>query len=414
MKTAAQFGVTGQNAHRATRIMLSLTFIFAVAVALPAQTKYVLLHTFSGGPNDGQGPDGTPILDSSGNLYGTTFYGGPDGNSDKYSGFGTVYKVSKPGQETVLHGFTGSPDGSWPVAGVIRDSAGNLYGTTLYDASGVNGNVYKLEQSGSYTEVCSIPPGADGEFPWPMAGVTRDSAGNLYGTGLIGGAFDAGEAYKCEPDGHVDVLYSFSGGTNGSYPFGSLTGDSSGNLYGTTSNTSSNGPSMDCIGSGGTVFKLAKSGELSILYTFSGGSDGSSPCSGVIRDSAGNLYGTTRYGGLNAGGVVYKVDSSGQETVLYNFCSQPNCTDGNGPIAGVIRDSAGNLYGTTYSGGHSGYGVVYKIDTLGNETVLHAFTGGKDGASPYAGIVRDSAGNLYGAASSGGTYDFGVVFKLEK
>jgi uncharacterized repeat protein (TIGR03803 family) len=126
----------------------------------------------------------------------------------------------------------------------------------------------------------------------------------------------------------------------------------------------------------------------------------------VIRDSAGNLYGTTHGGGTLAAGVVFKVDMSGQETALYSFTAWSN------PHAGVIRDSAGNLYGTTYGGGTAGYGVVYELDMAGQETVLHSFTGGADGGYPYAGVIRDPARNLYGTASVGGKEGAGVVFKL--
>jgi len=311
------------------------------------------------------------------------------------------------------------PAAAWPVAGVIRDSAGNLYGTSFYNASGLEGNVYKLGSSGKYTQVCALPLSAAGTYPWPQAGVIRDSAGNLYGTTEYGGASNAGDVYKCDTHGHVDVLHSFSGGVDGGYPFGSLIRDSAGNLYGTASGSSAcyqplSGPVS--IPGYGVVFKLSPSGSYSVLHRFTGGSDGGTPCAGVIRDSAGNLYGTTLYGGANDGGVVYKIDTSDSETVLYNFSE----ADGAYPVAGVIRDADGNLYGTTWAGGTAcsvpGYGpgscgVVYKLDSSGTETVLHSFTG-TDGGNPYAGVVRDDAGNLYGATTFGGI-DYGVVFKLE-
>lgn len=193
---AIQSGVSGSRAFVATRTLLALVCLVAAAGMAPAQTKYVLLHTFAGGPADGEGPDGTPILDSAGNLYGTTFYGGPDGNSSLYSGFGTVYKVEKSGHETVLHGFTGEPDGAWPVAGVI-DSAGNLYGTTSRGGVGGYGVVYKLDSSGNETVLHTFTGEADGANPY--AGVVRDKAGNLYGTADFGGKYNFAVVFKLTP-----------------------------------------------------------------------------------------------------------------------------------------------------------------------------------------------------------------------
>jgi uncharacterized repeat protein (TIGR03803 family) len=156
------------------------------------------------------------------------------------------------------------------------------------------------------------------------------------------------------------------------------------------------------------VYKLDTASHETVLYSFTGGADGRNPYGGVIRDSAGNLYGTTVEGGTANSGVVYKLDTTGHETVLYSFTGGP---DGGGP-SGVIRDSAGNLYGTA-SGGTAGQGVVYELDTAGQETVLHSFTGGADGYYPNGGVIRDSAGNLYGTTSNGGQTGGGVVFKLK-
>jgi uncharacterized repeat protein (TIGR03803 family) len=146
------------------------------------------------------------------------------------------------------------------------------------------------------------------------------------------------------------------------------------------------------------------------LHSFTGGADGGYPYAGVIRDSAGNLYGTTISGGAAGKGVVYKVDTSGHETVLYSFTGG---ADGGSPAADLIRDSAGNLYGTTAYFGSANAGVVYKLDSAGNETVLYSFTGGADGGTPSGGLIRDAAGNIYGTTYSGGKESAGVVFKLK-
>jgi uncharacterized repeat protein (TIGR03803 family) len=167
------------------------------------------------------------------------------------------------------------------------------------------------------------------------------------------------------------------------------------------------------------VFKLDPTGRETVLYTFLGSPDGSSPFAGVSRDSAGNLYGTTHSGGITTGvcaqfagcGVVFKLDATGKETILHTFTG--GTADGAAPYGGVIGDSAGNLYGTTFGGGASGLGIVYKLNASGNLTVLHTFTGGRDGAQPYAGrLIRDSGGYLYGTTWGRGASQNGVVYKL--
>jgi len=202
------------------------------------------------------------------------------------------------------------------------------------------------------------------------------------------------------------VLYSFTGSPDGAYPGGgSLVRDAQGNLYGTTE-----GGGPDGLG---TVFKVDTSGKETVLYSFTGtGGDGAGPYAGLVLDTQDNLYGTTQYGGANAWGTVFKVDTTGKETVLYSFTGTGG--DGAGPTAGLVRDAQGNLYGTTGGGGANGWGTVFKVDTTGKETVLYSFTGtGGDGAYPYAGLVRDAQGNLYGTTPGGGAYEYGTVFKVD-
>ena len=161
------------------------------------------------------------------------------------------------------------------------------------------------------------------------------------------------------------------------------------------------------------MFRIDTTGKETILHTFTEGEDGGNPYAGLIKDSAGNLYGTTFGGGSEGAGTVFEMDPSGNETVLYNFCSQSLCEDGEGPFGGLVRDSAGNLYGTTFYGGFDlYYGTVFKVDPTGKETVLHSFTGASDGEFPYAGVVLDSTGNIYGTASAAGTFGDGTVFKI--
>jgi uncharacterized repeat protein (TIGR03803 family) len=360
------------------------------------------LYTFTGG-TDGANPHPGVTADGAGNLYGTTENGGA-------SNAGVVFKVNASG-ETVLHSFTGGSDGGYPYAGVILDAAGNLCGTTTYGGSSQTsgtgfsgysgyGAVYKLEISSQQeTTLYAFPGGADGIVPY--AGLTADGEGNLYGATEEGGAANTGTVYKLDSTGHETVLYSFTGGEDGGYPYGGVILDPDGNLYGTTLDGGA--------ASFGVVYKVDPSGQETVLHSFTGGADGNSPMAGVIRDSEGNLYGTTTNGGTGYGGVIYKLDANGNFTLLHSFSG----LDGLEPYSGVIEDTEGNLYGTTFYGGPAGNnGVVYKLDTALTLTVLHNFSGGADGGEPYAGVIRDSAGNLYGTTSSGGADFDGVVYLL--
>jgi uncharacterized repeat protein (TIGR03803 family) len=363
-----------------------------VVFMLDAAGHETVLHSFNGA--DGDDPQAGVIRDAAGNLYGTTYFGGA-------AGAGTVFKLDAAGKEAVLYSFTGGADGGNPQAGVIRDAAGNLYGTTLYGGGAGAGVVFKLDGAGNETVVYSFTTAADGANPY--AGLIADPAGNLYGTTEYGG-IGLGVVFEVNTAGQESVLYSFALGANGAEgaePRGTLARDSDGNLFGATSN----GGAADT----GVVFSLGATGQAAVLYTFTGGADGGYPYDGVIRDTAGNLYGTTAYGGAAGAGVVFKVDATGGETVLYTFTGG---ADGANPYAGVILDSAGNLYGTTAYGGAAGGGVVFQLDAAGQETVLYSFTGGADGANPYASVVRDQAGDLFGTTYYGGTAGQGVVFQL--
>jgi uncharacterized repeat protein (TIGR03803 family) len=261
--------------------------------------------------------------------------------------------------------------------------------------------VYKIDTTGEETVLYTFTGGADGYAPY--GGVIRDAAGNLYGTTVLGGAGNGGVVYTLDASGHQTVLHSFTGGADGSQPYAGVIRDPAGNLYGTTSSGGT--------GNAGVVYKVDASGHETVLYNFTGGSDGSSPLGGVIRDAAGNLYGTTIYGGISGAGVVYKLDPSGHETVLHPFTGG---TDGGEPyMVTLLRDSMGNLYGTTSGGGSSWAGVVFMLDSSGHETVLYSFTGGDDGGAPQSGLIRDSAGNLYGTASRGGKRGAGVTFVIK-
>jgi uncharacterized repeat protein (TIGR03803 family) len=402
----------------AARISISTSCAFAVALMVgftasapwaEGQT-FTVLHSFKGG-TDGEGPNGGVVCDTAGNLYGTTANGGAFSN-------GTVFKLDTTGNETVLYSFTGGVDGAIPLAGLIRDAAGNLYGTTEHGGdltcnSGVGcGTVFKVDMTGQETVLHSFT-GTDGTSP--IAGVIRDAAGNLYGTTPQGGPFSSGTVFKLDTAGKETVLHIFtggSGGKDGSYPDGALVRDAAGNLYGTTQ--------LGGNYSFGTVFKVDSTGKETVIYRFYGGSNGLSPVGGLIMDKLGDLYGATEGGGLFFDGTVFKLSPVSSKPVLHSFSGG---ADGVYPVAGVIADTAGNLYGTTQYGGSlacfgGGCGTVFKLDKTGKETVLHSFTGGADGAAPVAGLVRDAAGNLYGTAYFGGdggsrcAGGCGVVFKI--
>lgn len=373
--------------------MAALLIVMFVLVPAAAAQTFTLLHQFKSGPG-GINPAAGVVLDAKGNLYGTTF-------NDGAFASGTVFKMSPAGKEKVLYNFTGmGGDGAFPEYGtLVRDSSGNLYGTTF--GGGIYnqfclfacGTVFKVDASGKETVLYKFT-GTGGDSYGPWAGLVRDSAGNLYGTTFYGGAYGVGTVFKLDSTGKETVLHSFDG-SDGGYPWAGLVRDGKGNLYGTTLFN--------------TVFKLDRTGTLTVLYSFSGQSDGRSPRAPLVRDSAGNLYGTTYSGGTAGYGTVFKLTAQGQESVLYSFTGG---ADGRKPRnSALVRDSAGNLYGTTGEGGSSAFGVVFKLDTSGTETVLHSFSG-SDGKIPYGTLARDKAGNLYGTTYAGGAYGGGVVFKI--
>lgn len=341
-----------------------------------------ILHSFAGSP-DAASPEAGLILDEAGNLYGTTTAGGnhqscPGGFG---TGCGTVFELDAKGNERVLYSFAGRPDASSSFAGLLRSERGDIVGTTA-----LGGNVQPC-----YTA------GGDG----------------------------CGTVFKIDTTGGETLLHQFrgnfgSGKPDGQSPEGSLVSDAAGNLYGTT-------PFGGRYHSG-TVFMLGKGGVETILHSFNGRGDGGRPYSGVIRDAAGNLYGTTYFGGsgscVGRCGTVFKLTSAGALSTLYAFAGK---ADGGNPYGGLVRDDAGNLYGTTelygniacnHRGGGPGCGGVFKLDQTGHLTVLHTFAGSPDGSEPYTRLVMDKRGSLYGTTSFGGDsacnggYSCGVVFEV--
>jgi uncharacterized repeat protein (TIGR03803 family) len=338
---------------------------------------------------------------------------------------------------TVLHDFGGAADAQTVYGGLVRDSSGNLYGTTAYGGTYNNGAVFELSPlaGGGWIENVLYSFGStSGDGVRPYGGLTFDAAGNLYGTTIFGGPSNEGTAFELTPTANggwtEKVLHSFSyDTTDGCRPYSSLVLDAKGNLYGTTFECGANFI--------GTVFELSlRAGKWQerIVHNFGSTSgDGSEPAAGVVFDAHGNLYGTTFYGGTGTGkpctagscGAVFEMKPTPgggwTERVLYSFSN--NGTDGIYPAAALAIDAAGNLYGTTSQGGNSsgcsssGCGVIFKLKPAPNgawkETILHQLTSGvDDGGWPFGGLTIGAGGKLYGTTSVGGVDDFGTVFEL--
>jgi uncharacterized repeat protein (TIGR03803 family) len=324
------------------------------------------------------------------------------------SGNGTVFEIANGSDnETVLYSFSGGSDGVNPIGGLVMDSSGNLYGTTISGGTSGVGTIFELPQGQKTDNVLySFSGGSDGANP--LAGLTMDSSGNLYGTTPSGGTYASGTIYVLPKDSSTDtILYSFSGGDDGDVPYAGLTIDSDGDLFGTTAFGGDNGY--------GAVFELPVGNTVpTTLYSFSGGDDddGSYPLGDVILDSAGDLYGTTSSGGTDDDGTIFEIpNGSSSDIVLASFSGGADGATPYTPL--LLMDSAGNLYGTTASGGGDDDGTVFEwVKGNPTDTTLYSFTGGNDGATPLDGVIMDSNGKLYGTTDEGGANGLGTVFEL--
>jgi uncharacterized repeat protein (TIGR03803 family) len=393
---------------RTTVAALAIATVFALTVVLTqsaqAQT-FTVLHNFTGGP-DGATPQGPLTMDQAGNLYGTDSGGG--------RGFGTVYMLSKRGSNWIfnpLYAFAGGNDRGGPWAGVIMGPDGSLYGTTTDWETGP-GTVFNLKPSASACKTALCPwtetvlyrftGGSDGSNPGG-GHLIFDQAGNLYSVTLGGGAYGDGTVFELAPSqgGWTEsVLHNFNWG-DGYLPNSALVFDNVGNLYGTALLGGAYG--------NGTVFQLTPSGSgwtENTLYSFQGGNDGAHPYPGVIFDQSGNLYGGAAAGGQFDGGTVFKLTPSGGGWTFSLVYSLTGDGGDCGPVGNFIMDGAGNLYGFTNYEGAYNEGTVFELTPSGGGwtyTLLHDFNG-SDGASPNGGLIFDENGNLYGVANSGGAY----------
>jgi uncharacterized repeat protein (TIGR03803 family) len=393
---------------------LAPLFIIALSLVTATATTTDVIFSFEG--DNGEYADTDLETDSAGNIYGSTVLGGDHGS-------GTVFQLSPTGtgwEQTVLYSFTGGADGGEPYKGVTIDRQGNLYGTAVTGGSGGCeggcGVVYKLTHSnGTWNQtVIYAFTGAD-DGSGPGARVTVDRSGNVYGMTPTGGTYGAGTIYKLQPNAGsytFQVIHTFTGGNDGSSGSAGRMLLDHGRLYGaaTTGGTYGNG----------VVFELTPTtvGEWDFrtLYSFHGQPDGSFPYGALLRASSGKIYGTTYYGGRNGIGSVYELSprSVGEwnERIIYSFQTG---SDGNSPISNLVSDTAGNFYGTTSEGG-LGTGTIFKLAPAGGgrwtESVVHSFAGPPDGGFSYNGMVVDPFGNFYGATVHGGTADDGSVYQF--
>jgi uncharacterized repeat protein (TIGR03803 family) len=392
-------------------ICLVCVFCAVAAIGSSAQT-FKTLVSFNG--TDGQNPAlGSLVQGLDGNFYGTTFFGGANGDY-----VGTVFKITPSGKLTTLYSFcaqSNCTDGENPEAGLVLATDGNFYGTATFGGPncepGGCGTVFKITPAGKLTTLHSF--GYDGAYPY--AGLVQATDENFYGTAEEGGASGWGIVFKITPAGKLTTLASFClpGCADGSSPHAGLVQATDGNFYGTTYYGGTNCTSNFNLGCG-TVFKVTPAGKLTTLHSFcadTGCADGFHPQAGLVQATDGNLYGTTQLGGgcdiAYDCGTVFKITPAGKLTTLHRF----SYSDGYQPTGGLVQATDGNLYGTTGGGGANSGGTVFKITPTGALNTLHSFDG-TDGHAPVAGLVQATDGNFYGTTDGGGVNGDGTVFRL--
>jgi uncharacterized repeat protein (TIGR03803 family) len=376
---------------RSTMVCIVLVFCAATAIAAAAPT-FTTLANFD--LKDGLGP-GYLVQGTDGSFYGTT-----GGVYTRY--WGTVFKITAGGTLTTLHDFDRAE--AYPGGRLVQATDGDFYGTTLAGGANSEGMVFKMTAGGRLTTFYSFRcqtqcgEGVDGEGAAPGS-LVQAADGDFYGTTESGGADRGyGTVFKITAAGTLTTLYSFCSQTNCNDGEGAsaLVQATDGDFYATTS--------FGGADNFGTVFKITPTGMLTTLYSFCSQpncKDGANPYAGLVQATDGNFYGTTNTGGENGYGTVFKITPTGMLTTLYNFCSQPNCTDGEAPGFGLlIQATDGNFYGTARLGGANGDGTVFKITPGGTLTTLHNFDG-TDGFYPEA-LVQATNGTFYGTTNEGG------------
>ena len=363
---------------------------------------FTLLHQFTGGPDGGQ-PSGHLRQGTDGNFYGTTASGGA-------SSSGVVYRMTPTGIVTPMHAFSGA-EGACPCGALVTAADGSFYGTTASGGAFDAGVVFRVTSDGAFTLVRSLTGDPEAAQPRPSvfqglanprASVIVGTDGNLYATTSAGGTADLGAVIKIDRSGGVTQLYSFTGNGDGGQPTTALVQATDGSFYGGTGFGQS--PSVNT----NVLFRVAPNGTFTKLHLLDFVSDGQIP-SALIQAMDGNLYGTTRFGGPAGLGTVFRMTTTGVFSTLHVFTGG---ADGASSMASLVQATDGDFYGTTAAGGASGLGTVFKMTPAGVVTILHAFAGGSDGSSPRAPVIQGSDGNLYGTTTLGGAGDVGTVFKL--
>jgi uncharacterized repeat protein (TIGR03803 family) len=386
------------------KVVLAFALILALAALSPrsqAQT-FKVVHNFTNG-SDGGYPLSGLTMDSKGNFYGTTNSGGTYGH-------GGIFRMNSSGGIIPLYNFTGGKDGSAPVGGLILDAANALYGTTSGGGTYSNGAIFKVMGK---TEVVlySFAGGKDGSNP--EAGLTFDAAGNLYGTTSAGGASGNGTVFRLNAPATKGarwtktILYSFGTGTDGAVPVAGVSLDAGGNVYGTTS--------LGGDAGNGTIFELTNGAAWTetILHYFQNADDGATPYAGLIADAAGNFYGAATQGGTGGGGTIFELTPSGTNWTFNVLYGLPGWGI-SGSFRDLMFDTSGNLYGTTHCDGDYTAGTVWElVPSAGAWTYnqLYDFTGNADGLYSFSNLVS-SQGELYGTTKQGGKYGYGVVFEV--
>ncbi len=411
---------------RVWRLVLLLSAFSATPHLVSSQSlpvaHFSLVHAFAGG-SDGAFPAyASLIFDKDGNLYGATTIGGVQtGQCVATGGCGTIFRIDRSGREGVFYAFGGDTNAPrLPYGTLIRDADGSFYGTSY--AGGASGplacndgcgTVYVVSSAGEEKTIYSFTGGEDGATP--SAALTMDTDGRLYSTTHNGGINDAGVVFALDREGEESVVHAFLDGEDGANTLAGLVRDPAGNLYGTT--VAGGGFNPKCLGAFGcgVIYEISTEGEEIVLYRFQGLDDGKWPNGGLIRDEAGNLYGTSG-GGVGNSGTVFQLDPAGNFTVLHTFTGG---TEGANPTTALTRDADGIFYGTTLFGGGThcpggeGCGTVFALTKSGQFKVLHSFDG-KDGFWPSSALTLAPSGELYGTTNGGGPHNSGVVFKITR
>jgi uncharacterized repeat protein (TIGR03803 family) len=393
-----------------------IAFLFCAATAMLslAQDTLTTLVNFDG--RNGSWPYMVLTQGADGNFYGTTYEGGA--NETCTSGCGTVFKMSPAGTLTILYNFcsqTNCADGREPIGSLVQAADGDFYGTTAGGGTHGWGTVFKITPTGKLTTIysfCARQNCSDGAEP--VAGLVQGRNGNFYGTTEGGGLINlcqngCGTVFEITPTGRLTTLYNFCIRTNcadGNQPFGGLVLATNGNFYGETT---------------GTIFEITPGGYLTTLFSFDG-TDGAFPSGGLIQANNGDFYGVTSGGGSSkysgcvddGCGTIFRVTPAGHLTTLYNFCSLPNCTDGDQPYGPLVQATDGNFYGTTSDFDVSN-GTIFEITPEGALTTLYSFCSlpnCADGATPTVGLLQATNGIFYGTTSQAGSGKDGTVFTL--